>query len=252
MTPARLTLLLGAPPVPRGSWAEEAVLASAAALRTTAGRGAVRAAAEPDVVRTPAEPGAVRDAAERAERIAGRLRGEDGVAEVRVGRDGFLSIVLAEPGEIVREIVEGRPEDAGAPTAPVVAPSAWPDAPLTWDNPGFVVRYAHARAVAVQRWAADLGVPAAGFRPGLLTDPGERAVLRLLAELPGRAASREPAWALYAERLALAYHDAHERAPAVPSGDRPAGQVHTARTWLAAAVRDVLRALIGPGLPDRV
>ncbi|MFC7589215.1 hypothetical protein ACFQYP_40195 [Nonomuraea antimicrobica] len=86
----------------------------------------------------------------------------------------------------------------------------------------------------------------AGFRPELLDDPCHRRVLRVLAELPGRLGGRQPGWESYLLRLALAYHDAHERAPAVPVGDEEPGPVHTARVRLAQAVRMVL-----PG-PERL
>ncbi|MDX3110942.1 hypothetical protein PW035_59785, partial [Nonomuraea angiospora] len=76
--------------------------------------------------------------------------------------------------------------------------------------------------------------------------PPHRRVLRVLAELPGRAVSREPGWETYLVRLALAYHDAHEHAPAVPVGDQAPGPVHTARVRLAGAVAGVL-----PG-PERM
>jgi arginyl-tRNA synthetase len=236
VTPARLGRLLGAPPVPQGPWSGEAVLASAAVLQKTTFAGAAGRA--PAVV--------------VAEEMAARLREEDGVARVQVRPNGFLLVTLSVPGEIVREIVEGGPRDAGAPPEPPLSPAAWPDFPRTWGNPGFAVRYAYARAAAVQRWAGDLGVPLTGFRPGLLTGRHDRAVLRLLAELPSRTTGRDPAWAGYAERLALAYHDAHEHAPALPKGDDAVTETHTARVWLARAVQDVLVALIGSGLPGRI
>lgn len=146
--------------------------------------------------------------------------------------NGLLRITVAVPGELVREI---EPLDLPDP--------GWPDFPRTWDNPGFVVRYGHARACAVQRWARDLEVPLDGFRPDLLDDPYDRAVLRVLAELPGRLVSRDPAWPAYLVRLALAYHDAHEHAPAVPMGEEVPQPVHTARVWLARAVQGLL---VGP------
>lgn len=116
----------------------------------------------------------------------------------------------------------------------------WPDFPRTWDNRGFVVRYAHARAAGVRRWAAELEVPVAPFESALLSHRLDRAVLRVLAELPGRLVSRDPGWENYLVRLALAYHDAHEGAPAVPVGDEPVRAVHTARVRLAEAVQNVL------------
>ncbi|WP_043616339.1 DALR anticodon-binding domain-containing protein [Nonomuraea candida] len=207
MRPGELAEVLGEPPVPEGTWEREAVYVSAAALR----RGLP------------------------ADELAGRVRALAGVASVEVRGKGFLRIVVETPGELV------EPAPVRAPFEP-----GWPDRPRTWDNPGFVVRYAHARACAVRRWAGELGVPETGFRPGLLDDPHHRRVLRVLAELPGRLVSREPGWEGYLVRLALAYHDAHERAPAVPVGDEEPGPVHTARVRLADAVRGVL-----PG-PDRL
>ncbi|GAA2865959.1 hypothetical protein GCM10010517_25360 [Streptosporangium fragile] len=240
MTPGELGALLGMPPIPRGTWAEEALYVSPAALR----RGA-----------DPAE-------------TAARLRALPGVAAVRVRADGFLEIVVAVPGELLEEI--GPPGTGTAPAAgPVAAPATgsaavpaggpvpappWSDRPRTWANPGFAVRYAHVRAAAVQRWAAELGVGGA-FRPELLDGRWDRAVLRLLAELPGRRASRDPGWAAYAEQLALAYHDAFERAAPLPSGDEEPSPLHAARVRLARAVRDVLAgalAELGTTAPDRL
>ncbi|MBF8189909.1 anticodon-binding protein [Nonomuraea sp. K274] len=207
MTPSRLAEVLGEEPAPEGEWAREAGYVSAAALRR----------------RVPADE------------LAGRVRALDGVSRVEVRENGFLRIVVSVPGELLATL---EPIDVPEP--------GWPDFPRTWDNPGFVVRYAHARACAVRRWARDLGVPSSGFRAELLDHPLDRRVLRVLAELPGRRRSREPGWESYLPRLALAYHDAHERAPAVPVGDEEPGPVHTARLRLAEAVRMVLRG------PDRL
>ncbi len=90
------------------------------------------------------------------------------------------------------------------------------------------------------------------FHPELLSGRHDRAVLRLLAELPSRTVSREPRWTAYLEQLAMAYHDAHEHAPAIPMGDQPVEELHTARLWLAEAVRIVMRSLAGEALPDRL
>ncbi|WP_307845236.1 DALR anticodon-binding domain-containing protein [Planomonospora sp. ID67723] len=237
-TPGRIGEVLGMPPVPQGTWEAEALYVSPAALR----RGVP------------------------PEELAGRLRALGGVAAVRVRANGFLEIAVSVPGELVEEIglsrgagaaerdaggedaarPGGRAEDAVDPTGPggEARRAPWADSPWTWDNPGFVVGYAHARAVAVQRWAAELGV-GGRFRPELLEDGLDRAVLRLLAELPGRRASRDPGWAAYAEHLALAYHDAFERAPALPSGDEEPSALHVARVRLARAVRDVLAEAMG-------
>ncbi|MGC5012776.1 anticodon-binding protein [Streptosporangium sp. DT93] len=228
MTPARLDELLGMPPIPRGTWAREAVYLFPAAARE--GR----------------DP----------EATAGRLRGLPGIADVRVRPGGFLEIVVAVPGELVTEIAPAAPATSAVPgdPAPVAGVSPWGDLPRTWANPGFAVRYAHVRAVAVQRWAAELGV-GGRFEPELLDGPLDRAVLRVLAEAHGRRASRDPGWAAYAGRLALAYHDAFEGAGPLPAGDEEPSPLHTARVRLARAVRDVLAealAAVGETPPDRI
>lgn len=246
MTPGALGEVLGLPPIPRGTWAEEALYVSPAALR----RGE--------------DPG----------ELADRLRALPGIADVRVRPGGFLEIVVAVPGELVTEIGATVPAITGGSGGEVAsgvgaasaitsaggggvggaAGSPWEDLPRTWANPGFVVRYAHARAVAVQRWAAELGV-GGDLRPELLEDRRDRAVLRLLAELHGRRVSRDPGWAAYAEQLAMAYHDAFEGAAALPSGDEEPSELHAARVRLARAVRDVLAgvlAALGETAPDRL
>lgn len=206
MTPDRLAEVLGAPPAPYGPWDREAVYGSAAALR--------------------AAPGA-------AARLAGRLRELPGVTRVTVRPDGFLLIAVGVPG-----VLAGVPWEitAGGGAWP------WPDLPRTWDNPGFAVRYAHVRAAAVPRWAAELGV-AGEFRPEELAAPAELRVLRALAELPTRLRGRDPGWPAYLPRLAAAYHDAFESAAPLPKGEEAAAPRHVARVRLAVAVRDVLRGV---------
>ncbi|MBN6056034.1 anticodon-binding protein [Nonomuraea sp. RK-328] len=220
MTPEqRLAEVLGEAPAPEGTWEREAAYLSAAARRL-----GVPAAG-----------------------LAERVRAVEGVAAVEERPNGFLWIVVEVPGRLVETV------------GPLSLSDPWPDFPRTWDNPGFAVRYAHARAVAVRRRARELGVPGEAFRPELLGDPRDRAVLRVLAELPGRLAKgrdlpgrqvqgerARSAWTAYAVRLAMAYHDAYELAPAVPVGDEEPSPLHTARVRLARAVEDVL-----PG-PDRI
>ncbi|MEU7938914.1 anticodon-binding protein [Microbispora bryophytorum] len=232
--------VLGAPPVPQGSWERDAWFVSTAALRGTAEATGV----------TP--QGAAEAPAEVADRLAVRLRATPGVRRVDVRPNGFLVVEIATPGEIVDELLAApaampSPRAASAPDS--VAP--WPDFPRTWDNPGFAVRYAYVRAGAVQRWARDLGVPAgvtagAAVRPELLDGPFDRAVLRVLAELPSRRDSRDPGWAAYLERLAEVYHAAVERASPIPRGDEPPTEVHAARVRMGEAVRRVL----GEGLAE--
>ncbi|KAA9374091.1 anticodon-binding protein [Microbispora cellulosiformans] len=216
-----LAAVLGSPPVPQGSWEREATFASAAALRGTG---------EP-----PEET-----AKETAERLAGRLRAVPGVGRVDVRPNGFLVIAVTEPEDVLADVPPAEPAPREA-LLPATGTGPWPDFPRTWDNPGFAVRYAYARAEAVRRWARDLGVATgAGVRPGRLDGPYDRAVLRVLAELPSRRESRDPAWPVYLERLAAAYHDAFEHAAPIPRGDEEPSDVHAARVRLGEAVRAVL------------
>ncbi|MEV6980849.1 anticodon-binding protein [Sphaerisporangium sp. NPDC051017] len=290
MTVDALRAILGSPPVPEGSWEREAVYVSAAVLRRAGPARQVAGGPAREITERPAG-GPVREitgrsAREVAEGLAVRLRAVPGVRAVQVRQNGFLVIEVAVPGEIVREILAGPVTPAEVPVPVGSAP--WPEVPLTWSNPGFVVRYAYVRAGAVQRWARDLGIEAgppgasgqgkgepeerrgepgaaAGFRPESLDDPRDRAVLRVLAELPsrragrdagrsgrypsgggearasgGRGPGRESGWPAYLERLAEAYHDAFEHAPAIPKGDEPPTGTHVARLWMARAVREVL------------
>ena len=74
-------------------------------------------------------------------------------------------------------------------------------------NPAYAVRYAHAAAAAVLRWAAALGARPAGFTPRLLAEPGELALLDALSWLPERVAmaarrGRPDEFAGYLEELA--------------------------------------------------
>lgn len=176
-----------------------------------------------------------------AEVVAERLREWPGVGGVEVGGDGFLTIRVAEPGALAAGIVA-----AGRAYGRVLS-GGWPDRPRTFQNPGFSVRYAYARAAAVQRRADDLGV--AGGDPVGLGDVRELRLLGCLGELPGRSAQAvrerdaEPL-KRQLERVADAYHEVYERCPALPVGDERPGAVHGARRTLAEATR----IAIGNGL----
>jgi hypothetical protein len=168
-----------------------------------------------------------------AEVIARRVGGE-------VTGPGFLRLEVPELGPLARRIAATG--DYGA-VAGVTGPM-WPDRPRTFDNPGFRVRFAYARAVAVRRRAAELGV-APGAPEGWLDAAAERRLLGLMAELPGRAARavRERDRAGYRRhlvRVADAYHDVYERCPALPKGDEPPSACHGARLTLAEAARVAL------------
>ena len=174
---------------------------------------------------------------EVAEIIAGRL---PEVGRVAVTGPGFLTIATAEPGALARRIIE---TPGYGELRPARAGDTWPDRPRTFGNPGFVVRFAYARAASVRRHAHDLGLGPGD--PAGLDDPAEVGLLGHLAELPARAAQavREGDAAPYKRQLvqiADAYHDVYERCPALPKGDEPALPRHGARLTLAEAVRIAL------------
>jgi arginyl-tRNA synthetase len=178
----------------------------------------------------------------RPEAVAVRLAEMPGIKDVTVTGPGFLTISVTEPGAVAQDIVDGG--DSGqAPPLPPGPCGTWPDRPRTFDNPGFRVRYAYARAAAVGRRARDLGILPA--RPEQPYRPSELCLLGLLTELPGRArqAVRErdaTPYRRHLERVADAYHDVYERCPALPKGDEPLTERHGVRLTLTEAVRIVL------------
>lgn len=133
-------------------------------------------------------------------------------------------------------------------------------------SPYFTVRYAHAYAASVLRWAADLGLErgsAQDFRPGRLTEPAELEVLDIIAFMPERVAGaarrrRPDAFARYLEGLAAAWLGCRENCPALPFGGRSApqdGPGAAARLWLAAAAKTALEmglGLLGVASPERL
>jgi arginyl-tRNA synthetase len=145
-----------------------------------------------------------------------------------------------------------------------IEPSRWARADL--ENPVFAVRYAHARAASVLRWAADLGVDrgrADEFRPELLSHRAELELLGAISWLPERAASaarrrRPDAFTQYLECLASRWLDCAERNPALPFGGGSAPQDEheaAARLWLALAAQTALGSglrLLGVDTPLRL
>src|ERR1700677_2254614 len=101
-------------------------------------------------------------------------------------------------------------------------------------NPAYAVRYAHAVAAAVLRWA---DTPPGEFRPRQLTGPGEMVLLDALSWLPERVAvaarrGRPDDFARYLETLASRTIDAMSTS----------GHISPERLWLAAAARTGLGA----------
>ena len=109
------------------------------------------------------------------------------------------AVAYAGP-DAVRFALARMPPGGPAPEAAVIARHVLA-------NPAYAVRYAHAAAAAVLRWAAALGTRPAGFRPRLLAEPGELALLDALSWLPERVAvaarrGRPDEFAGYLEELA--------------------------------------------------
>jgi arginyl-tRNA synthetase len=122
-------------------------------------------------------------------------------------------------------------------------------------NPAYAVRYAHAAAAAVLRWAVALGTRPAGFTPCLLAEPGELALLDALSWLPERVAvaarrGRPDEFAGYLAELAARTIDTMSTTSFTKVAD-----ISSERLWLAAAARTGLAAglgLLGIGAPDRL
>jgi arginyl-tRNA synthetase len=133
-------------------------------------------------------------------------------------------------------------------------------APHVLSNPAYAVRYAHAVAAAVLRWA---GTQPGEFRPGRLTEPGEPVhhkltqneltLLDALSWLPERVAvaarrGRPDVFARYLETLATRTIDTMST-----TGYKRATE--SEKLWLAAAARTGLAAglgLLGIDAPDRI
>ena len=122
-------------------------------------------------------------------------------------------------------------------------------------NPAYAVRYAHAAAAAVLRWAAALGIRPAGFTPRLLAEPGELALLDVLSWLPERVAvaarrGRPDEFAGYLAELAARTIDTMSTTSFTKIAD-----IGSERLWLADAARTGLAAglgLLGIDAPPRL
>jgi hypothetical protein len=135
-------------------------------------------------------------------------------------------------------------------------PSAEAIARHVLGNPAYAVRYAHAAAAAVLRWAASSGTPGpAGFQPRQLTAPPELALLDALSWLPERVAmaarrGRPGEFAGYLEELAARTMDTMST-----TGFTTIPSISSERLWLADAARTGLAAglgLLGVGAPERI
>jgi arginyl-tRNA synthetase len=142
----------------------------------------------------------------------------------------------------------GGPVASTAPVAAVIARHVLA-------NPAYAVRYAHAAAAAVLRWAAALGTRPAGFTPRLLAEPGELALLDALSWLPERVAmaarrERPDEFAGYLEELAARTIETMST-----TSFTTISSISSERLWLADAARTGLAAglgLLGIGAPSRL
>jgi arginyl-tRNA synthetase len=122
-------------------------------------------------------------------------------------------------------------------------------------NPAYAVRYAHAAAAAVLRWAAALGTRPAGFTPRLLAEPGELVLLDALSWLPERVAvaarrGRPDEFAGYLAELAARTIDTMSS-----TSFRKIADISSEQLWLADAARTGLAAglgLLGIDAPSRL
>jgi arginyl-tRNA synthetase len=157
------------------------------------------------------------------------------------------AITYAGP-DAVRFALSRMPPGGRPPEAAVIARHV-----LT--NPAYAVRYAHAAAAAVLRWAAALGTRPAGFTPRLLAEPGELALLDALSWLPERVAvaarrGRPDEFAGYLAELAARTIDTMST-----SSFRKIQDISSERLWLADAARTGLAAglgLLGIDAPPRL
>jgi hypothetical protein len=200
-----------------------------------------------------------RPAGEVATVLAKHLGRAAGVRAVRVAGPSLLAVSLRAPGALAAAIVATGERYASA-AVPRPSCAVWPTRPMTFDNPGFLVRFAHVRAVATARHSGELGIARGPLEPELLDTARERALLGRLGELPRwaelAARRRDPyVFARHLVRVADAYHEVYEHCPALPRGDHPATARQHARLWLAAAVQVALsgglRAL-GETPPERL
>jgi arginyl-tRNA synthetase len=197
-----------------------------------------RAALAPDLtVRLAAAAGAIIDP-ERAQVPAPPPPSRGPVAE---------AVAYAGP-DAVRFALARMPPGGRAPEAAVIARHVLA-------NPAYAVRYAHAAAAAVLRWAAALGTRPAGFTPRLLAEPGELALLDALSWLPERVAvaarrGRPDEFAGYLAELAARTIDTMST-----SSFRKIPDISSERLWLADAARTGLAAglgLLGIDAPTRL
>ena len=166
-----------------------------------------------------------------------------------------FTLARMPPGSPVSRSTASRSPASASPASASTAPQAAVIARHVLANPAYAVRYAHAAAAAVLRWAAALGTRPAGFTPRLLAEPGELALLDALSWLPERVAvaarrGRPDEFAGYLEELAARTIDTMST-----TSFRTTSRISSERLWLADAARTGLAAglgLLGIGAPSRL
>ncbi|HLK78055.1 MAG TPA: DALR anticodon-binding domain-containing protein [Streptosporangiaceae bacterium] len=160
-----------------------------------------------------------------------------------------VSAAVAYAGpDAVRYALAATPPGGVTPSAEVIARQVL-------GNPAYAVRYAHAAAAAVLRWAAALDTGPGGFRPRQLTAPQELALLDALSWLPERVAmaarrGRPDDFAGYLAELAARTLDTMST-----TGFTTISSISSERLWLADAARTGLAAgleLLGVDAPERI
>ena len=186
------------------------------------------------------------------------LPGRGPVAEAAgyAGADAVrFALARMPPGGPASESPVSESPVSESPASGGTAPQAAVIARHVLANPAYAVRYAHAAAAAVLRWAAALGTRPAGFTPRLLAEPGELALLDALSWLPERVAvaarrGRPDEFAGYLEELA-----ARTIGTMSTTSFRTISKISSERLWLADAARTGLAAglgLLGIGAPSRL
>ncbi|MDA8370445.1 MAG: DALR anticodon-binding domain-containing protein [Nocardiopsaceae bacterium] len=195
-----------------------------------------------------------------------------------VGR--LLTVIGAAAARIAfcRSVPEHpRPGEETGPRLPALPTAEHPGDWIrhTDANPAFAIRYAHAHALSVRRWAREAGHAPGAVDPGQLTgaavaaleEPSAAALLGAVFDGPGvlRTAARRGAPHIlvrYLESLAIAYHEWREDR-SVSTGtttgramaDDACRQAADAELELCAATAGVLRtglSVIGVSAPTRL
>jgi hypothetical protein len=164
------------------------------------------------------------------------------------GQASPVPAAIAYAGNDAVRFALARTPPGGAPPDPEVI------ARHVLGNPAYAVRYAHAAAAGVLRWAAALGTEPGGFEPRLLGEPVELALLDALSWLPERVAmaarrGRPDEFAGYLEELAARTIDTMST-----TGFTTISSISSERLWLADAARTALAAglgLLGVDAPER-